>query len=97
MAKALTNGAPDGHVDFERIHDTIKRRGSEGAIEFFHGYTYSAIRGLRGGSPPSTFTERGPVRKGRALSPYFPLFSLQDIPVSPMCGLWHAHRDRRPS
>ena len=43
MAKALTNGAqPMGAVAVsERIHDTIMAAASEGAIEFFHGYTYS--------------------------------------------------------
>lgn len=44
MAKALTNGAqPMGAVvvnDF--IYDTITQAAPEGAIELFHGYTYSA-------------------------------------------------------
>jgi beta-alanine--pyruvate transaminase len=43
MAKALTNAAqPMGAVAIsERIHDTIFTAAQEGAIEFFHGYTYS--------------------------------------------------------
>ena len=43
MAKALTNGAqPMGAVAAsERIHDVIMGAAPEGAIEFFHGYTYS--------------------------------------------------------
>ncbi|MEO6565771.1 MAG: aminotransferase class III-fold pyridoxal phosphate-dependent enzyme, partial [Casimicrobiaceae bacterium] len=43
MAKAITNGAqPMGAVAIsERIHDTIMGAAADGAIEFFHGYTYS--------------------------------------------------------
>ena len=43
MAKGITNGAqPMGAVAVsERIHDTIMGAAQEGAIEFFHGYTYS--------------------------------------------------------
>ena len=43
MAKGITNAAqPMGAVAVsERIHDTIVNAAPEGAIEFFHGYTYS--------------------------------------------------------
>jgi beta-alanine--pyruvate transaminase len=43
MAKGITNGAqPMGAVAIsERIHDTVMAAAPEGAIEFFHGYTYS--------------------------------------------------------
>jgi beta-alanine--pyruvate transaminase len=43
MAKGLTNGSqPMGAVAVsERIHDTIMGAAPEGAIELFHGYTYS--------------------------------------------------------
>ena len=43
MAKALTNGAqPMGAVAVsERIHDAIVGAAPDGAIELFHGYTYS--------------------------------------------------------
>ena len=43
MAKGITNGAqPMGAVAIsERVHDTIIGAAAEGAIEFFHGYTYS--------------------------------------------------------
>jgi len=43
MAKGLTNGAqPMGAVAVaERVHDAIVGAAAEGAIEFFHGYTYS--------------------------------------------------------
>jgi beta-alanine--pyruvate transaminase len=43
MAKALTNGnQPMGAVAVDdRVYDTICDASPEGAIEFFHGYTYS--------------------------------------------------------
>ncbi len=42
-AKAITNGVlPMGAVFASRaVHDAIVQAGPEGAIEFFHGYTYS--------------------------------------------------------
>ncbi|MBI1383860.1 MAG: aminotransferase class III-fold pyridoxal phosphate-dependent enzyme [Rhizobiales bacterium] len=44
MAKAITNGAqPMGAVAVkDEIYDTVVNKAPEGAIEFFHGYTYSA-------------------------------------------------------
>jgi beta-alanine--pyruvate transaminase len=44
MAKALTNGSiPMGGVAVtDEIYDTITNSAPENAIEFFHGYTYSA-------------------------------------------------------
>ena len=44
MAKALTNGAiPMGAVAVkDEIYDTVTNASPENAIEFFHGYTYSA-------------------------------------------------------
>jgi len=44
MAKALTNGAiPMGAVAVkDDVYTTITEAAPEGAIEFFHGYTYSA-------------------------------------------------------
>lgn len=44
MAKALTNGAqPMGAIAVkDDIYETIINSAPEGAIEFFHGYTYSA-------------------------------------------------------
>ena len=45
MAKATTNGiVPMGVVAVrEKIYDTVMDASSEGAIELFHGYTYSGI------------------------------------------------------
>ncbi len=44
MAKALTNGSqPMGAVAVrDEIYDTVTGASPQGAIEFFHGYTYSA-------------------------------------------------------
>ena len=43
VAKAMTNGAqPMGAVIVrDEIHDTILNHAPDGAVEFFHGYTYS--------------------------------------------------------
>ena len=44
MAKAITNGAiPMGAVAVrDAVHDSIVEPAADGAIEFFHGYTFSA-------------------------------------------------------
>ena len=44
MAKALTNGSiPMGAVGVrDEIYETVTNAAPEGAVEFFHGYTYSA-------------------------------------------------------
>jgi beta-alanine--pyruvate transaminase len=87
MAKALTNGAqPMGAVAAsERIHDTIMAAAPDGAIEFFHGYTYSGHPGpcAAGLATLDIYRNEGLFERGRELSPYFldALFSLADLPV----------------
>jgi beta-alanine--pyruvate transaminase len=87
MAKALTNGAqPMGAVAVsERIHDTIMAAAPEGAIEFFHGYTYSGHPAscAAGLATLDIYENEGLFERGRALSPYFidAMFSLKDLPV----------------
>src|SRR5947199_8164950 len=87
MAKGITNGAqPMGAVAIsERIHDTIMAAAAEGAIEFFHGYTYSGHPAAcaAGLATLDIYRDDGLFEKGRALSPYFleGLFSLKDLPV----------------
>ena len=87
MAKALTNGAqPMGAVAVsERIHDTIMGAAADGAIEFFHGYTYSGHPAAcaAGIATLDIYKNEGLFEKGRALSPYFldAIFSLKDLPV----------------
>jgi beta-alanine--pyruvate transaminase len=87
MAKGITNGAqPMGAVAIsERIHDTIMGAAPEGAIEFFHGYTYSGHPAAcaAGLATLDIYKNDGLFERGRELSPYFldAVFSLKDIPV----------------
>jgi len=84
MAKGLTNGAqPMGAVAVsERIHDTIMAAAPEGAIELFHGYTYSGHPGpcAAGIATLDIYKSEGLFERGRELSPYFldGIFSLAD-------------------
>ncbi|MFO1311327.1 MAG: aspartate aminotransferase family protein [Burkholderiales bacterium] len=87
MAKALTNAAqPMGAVAVsERIHDTIMAGAPDGAIEFFHGYTYSGHPAAcaAGLATLDIYRNEGLFERGRELSPYFQdmIFSLADIPA----------------
>ena len=69
----------------ERIHDAIFDAAPEGAIEFFHGYTYSGHPAAcaAGLATLDIYEREGLFERGRALSPYFleGLFSLRDVPV----------------
>src|SRR5215467_13287134 len=84
MAKGLTNGAqPMGAVAIsERIHDTIMAAAPEGAIELFHGYTYSGHPGpcAAGIATLDIYKNEGLFERGRELSPHFldGIFSLAD-------------------
>src|SRR6202051_1164506 len=75
MAKGLTNGAqPMGAVAIsERIHDTIMGAAAEGAIELFHGYTYSGHPApcAAGLATLDIYRDEGLFERGEALSPYF--------------------------
>jgi beta-alanine--pyruvate transaminase len=87
MAKGLTNGAqPMGAVAIsERIHDTIFGAAAEGAIEFFHGYTYSGHPAAcaAGLATLDIYRDERLFERGAALSPYFleALWSLKGLPV----------------
>ncbi len=86
MAKALTNGAqPMGAVAISaRIHDAIMGAAQEGAIEFFHGYTYSGHPAACAAALATLdiYRDEGLFERGRELSPYFQdaIFSLKDAP-----------------
>ena len=86
MAKALTNGAqPMGAVAIsERMHDTIMGAAADGAIEFFHGYTYSAHPAAcaAGLAALDIYRDEGLFERGRQLAPYFQdaMFSLKGAP-----------------
>ena len=87
MAKGLTNGAqPMGAVAIsERIHDTVIGAAPEGAIEFFHGYTYSGHPAAcaAGLATLELYRKEGLFERGAALSAYFldGLWSLQGLPA----------------
>ena len=87
MAKGLTNGAqPMGAVAIsERVHDTIVGAAADGAIEFFHGYTYSGHPAAcaAGLATLDIYRNEGLFERGAALSPYFldGLWSLEDLPA----------------
>src|SRR5437867_4171988 len=87
MAKGITNGAqPMGAVAIsERIHDTIMGAAAEGAIEFFHGYTYSGHPGpcAAGLATLDIYRDEGLFERGTALAPYFleALWSLKGLPM----------------
>jgi beta-alanine--pyruvate transaminase len=69
----------------ERIHDTIMGAAAEGAVEFFHGYTYSGHPApcAAGIATLDIYKNEGLFERGAALSPYFldALWSLKDLPV----------------
>ena len=87
MAKGITNGAqPMGAVAVSaRIHDAIFNTAAEGAIELFHGYTYSGHPAAcaAGLATLDIYDREGLFERGRELSPYFleGLFSLRDTSV----------------
>ena len=86
MAKALTNAAqPMGAVAVtERIHDAVMAAAKEGAIEFFHGYTYSAHPAAcaAGLATLDIYRKEGLFERARELAPYFQeaMFSLRGAP-----------------
>jgi beta-alanine--pyruvate transaminase len=87
MAKAITNGAmPMAAVAIhEKIHQTIMDAAPEGAIEFFHGYTWSShpVACAASLATLDIYEKEKLFARGREMSPYFldRLFSLQDLPV----------------
>jgi beta-alanine--pyruvate transaminase len=87
MAKALTNGAqPMGAVAVsERIHDAIVGAAPDGAIELFHGYTYSGHPAAcaAGIATLDIYRREGLFERARERSPRFleAMFALADVPV----------------
>ena len=86
MAKGITNGAqPMGAVAIsERIHDTVMAAAPEGAIEFFHGYTYSGHPAAcaAGLATLDIYRDEKLFERARELAPYFEqaMFSLRGTP-----------------
>ncbi|MFT5111256.1 MAG: beta-alanine--pyruvate transaminase [Parasphingorhabdus sp.] len=87
MAKALTNAAiPMGAVAVSHeVRDAIFNAAPEKAIEFFHGYTYSAHPAAcaAGIATLDVFEKEGLFKRAGELSEYFldSIFALSDLPV----------------
>jgi len=85
MAKALTNGAlPMGAVAAsEKVYHTITSAALDGAVEFFHGYTYSAHPAAcaAGIAALDIYEREGLFERAAELSPYFleRVFELRDL------------------
>jgi len=85
MAKATTNGiVPMGAVAVkEEIYDSIMDVSPKGAVELFHGYTYSGlpIAVAAGLAVQDIFEKENLFKKVKEISPYFldGLFSLKDL------------------
>ena len=85
MAKAMTNGVmPMGAVaSKESIYETITKASPKGAVEFFHGYTYSAIPACVAAAlaMQDIFEKDKLIERAAEMSSYFleGLFSLKDI------------------
>ncbi|ALG68280.1 aminotransferase class III-fold pyridoxal phosphate-dependent enzyme [Beggiatoa leptomitoformis] len=88
LAKALTNGAvPMGAVAVKReIHDTIINHAPAGAMEFFHGYTYSGhpLACAAAHAALDIYQQENLFERAGNLSAYFltTVFnSLRDLPI----------------
>jgi beta-alanine--pyruvate transaminase len=87
VAKAMTNGnLPMGAVIVrDEVYETITGAAPEGAIELFHGYTYSATTTACAAALATLdiFKREELFARAAKMSPYFldMLFSLKDIPL----------------
>ena len=87
MAKALTNGSiPMGGVAVtDEIHNTINDASPASAIEFFHGYTYSAHPAAcaAGIATQKLYQEEGLFEQAASMECYFldAIWSLEDHPL----------------
>ena len=87
MAKATTNGVvPMGVVACkEEIYDSVMDASPKGAVELFHGYTYSGIPvAVAAALAVQDIIEKEDIfNRSKEMSPYFQkgLFTLQDIDV----------------
>jgi len=87
MAKATTNGVvPMGAVAVkEEIYDAVMDASPKGAVELFHGYTYSGIPVSVAAAlaVQDIFEKENIFKKVKEMSPYFldGIFSLKDLSV----------------
>jgi beta-alanine--pyruvate transaminase len=86
MAKAINNAAvPMGGVAVSRtIHDTVVNSGAPGAIELFHGYTYSAhpLAAAAAIATQDLYRREGLFERAHSLAPKFEAaaHALRDAP-----------------
>lgn len=87
MAKALTNGSiPMGAVAVkDEIYDTVIDASPDGAIELFHGYTYSGHPAAcaAGNAMMQIFRDEELFKRSTEMGPYFneAILSLRDHPM----------------
>ena len=87
MAKALSNGVvPMGAVAVsDTIYETVTGAAPDGAIELFHGYTYSGcpVAAAAALATRDIFEREGLVERAAKMSPRFleAVFALKDLPV----------------
>jgi beta-alanine--pyruvate transaminase len=87
MAKAINNGAiPMGAVAVkDEIYETVTDAAPQNAIEFFHGYTYSAHPAAcaAGLATQELYEKEGIFERAREMSDYFldAVWSLKDHPA----------------
>jgi len=87
MAKALTNGSiPMGAVAAtDQVYEVISDQAAPGAIEFFHGYTYSGHPAAcaAGLASLAIFEEEGLFERAKEMTPYFldAVYGLKDHPM----------------
>ena len=87
MAKALTNGSiPMGAVAVkDEIYETVANAAPDGAIELFHGYTYSShpAAAAAGVATMEIFRDEGLFQRSADMAPYFrdAIHSLGDHPM----------------
>lgn len=86
MAKGITNGTvPMGAVAARQsVHDAIVDAGAEGAIELFHGYTYSGhpLAAAAACATLDLYRSEGLFERAAQLAPYFEnaIHALKDLP-----------------
>lgn len=87
MAKALTNGAqPMGAVAVkDSLYEVVTESAAEGAIEFFHGYTYSGHPAACAAAIATMdiYEREGLFEKGEQMAPYFQdqVYAMQDMDI----------------
>ncbi|VVD87087.1 omega amino acid--pyruvate aminotransferase [Pandoraea eparura] len=109
MAKGVNNAAvPMGAVAVKTsVHDTIVDAGNSGAIEFFHGYTYSGhpLAAAAACAALDLYQSEGLFERAATLAPHFEkvIHGLRDLPnvidirnLGMVGGIELANRDGKP-